>query len=73
MAPPVPGTSARWLAVLIASTCFALVHPWWTQAPIFLLAIVLGYVYERTGNLWAPILIHMGFNCTSLVISYFGG
>ena len=29
------------------------------------LALFLGYLYERTGNLWVPILIHTLFNSIS--------
>jgi membrane protease YdiL (CAAX protease family) len=59
---------ARWLAVVITSLLFASVHPWWSAAPIFLLAICLGYTYERTGNLWASITIHALFNASELAI-----
>jgi membrane protease YdiL (CAAX protease family) len=60
-----------WPAILLSSAAFALVHPWWTQPPIFFLALCLGYAYERTNNLWVPILIHALFNATSVVISVF--
>ena len=51
-----------WLAVAVTSVMFALVHPLWTAPIIFFLAMILGYVYERTGNLWAVILLHATFN-----------
>jgi len=58
----------RWIPVLLTSLLFALAHPWWSWPPIFVLALCLGYAYERTGNLWAPIAIHALFNATSVVI-----
>jgi membrane protease YdiL (CAAX protease family) len=58
-----------WLAVLLTAELFALVHPAWTQPQILFLGICLGYVYERTGNLWVCIVMHALFNLTS--IAYF--
>ncbi|MEA2733692.1 MAG: hypothetical protein QOE14_143, partial [Humisphaera sp.] len=56
---------ARWLAVIITSIVFALVHPLWTAPLIFLLSVCLGYAYERTGSLWVPIVMHALFNISS--------
>jgi membrane protease YdiL (CAAX protease family) len=56
-----------WLAVIITSMLFAAVHPLWTAPLIFLLSVCLGYAYERTGNLWVPILIHALFNTFSTI------
>ncbi|MEO6437070.1 MAG: CPBP family intramembrane glutamic endopeptidase [Tepidisphaeraceae bacterium] len=67
------GRSHAWLAVIMASIPFALVHPLWTTPLIFLLALCLGYAYERTGNLWVPIVMHALFNTGStIVFLYFG-
>jgi len=62
-----------WRGILAASFLFALVHlaitsdPWGVAGvealmPLFALAVVMGYCYERTGRLGASILIHMLFN-----------
>ena len=53
-----------WGGVLISSAIFALFHLGTPQniPALFVLAVVLGYNYERCGRLWAPILIHMLFN-----------
>ncbi len=60
--------AARWLAIIIASALFTLVHgALWMMPPIFLLALCLGYIYERTANLWAPIVVHMLFNAANVV------
>ena len=63
---------ASWLAILITSILFAVIHPLWTAPIIFVLAIVLGYVYERTGNLWASIALHAIFNTISTTIYLLG-
>ncbi|HEY8749510.1 MAG TPA: CPBP family intramembrane glutamic endopeptidase [Tepidisphaeraceae bacterium] len=57
-----------WLAILITSALFAIIHPIWSAPIIFLLAIFLGYAYERTGNLWVPITMHAMFNTVSTLL-----
>jgi membrane protease YdiL (CAAX protease family) len=59
---PAPSPAARWAAIAITAFLFALLHPTWTWPLIFLLALALGYAYERTGNLWVPITMHLVFN-----------
>ena len=62
--PPlvVPPPGARWLAIVVTSLLFAVLHPGWTWPLIFLLSITLGYAYERTANLWVPVTMHLIFN-----------
>lgn len=58
-----------WVAVIITSVIFAAVHtsqPQYIPA-LFVLAVVLGYNYERCGRLWPSILMHVLFNATTLV------
>lgn len=62
---PPPTPAETWAAIVITSLFFASVHPKWTSPIIFLLALCLGYAYERTGNLWVSITIHAGFNILS--------
>lgn len=58
---------ARWTAILITSVVFALFHgEIWMMPPIFFLSLCLGMVYERSGNLWMPMAIHLLFNASSL-------
>lgn len=56
------GAKARWAAIMLSSVGFAILHPMWSWPAIFVLAVALGYVYEREGNLFAPLAMHMGFN-----------
>jgi len=54
------------------SVLFAAVH--WNVAtftPLLLLALVLTLLYEKTGNLLAPICAHALFNALNFVIFYF--
>lgn len=60
-----PRVWQTWLAIIITSGGFAMVHPMWMWPPIFVLALGLGYAYERTGNLWTSMTIHCLFNSAS--------
>ena len=67
-----PKSWQSWGAILLTSVLFASVHPAWSQPIIFVLAICLGYAYERTGNLWVPITIHAVFNSISTALFLMG-
>ncbi len=59
--PPKP--IVRWTAIIVTSCLFASWHAdlqHWPALTIF--SILLGYIYERHGNLFIPILIHALFN-----------
>jgi membrane protease YdiL (CAAX protease family) len=63
---------ARWAAIVITSVLFALVHgELWMMPPIFFLSLCLGYLYERTANLWAPIVVHLAFNAFNVGVFLF--
>jgi membrane protease YdiL (CAAX protease family) len=74
-APPspwAPAVATRWIAIILTSILFALVHQeLWMMPPIFFLSLCLGYTYERTGNLWVPILIHATFNGINVAVFWF--
>jgi membrane protease YdiL (CAAX protease family) len=57
---------STWPAIILAAAAFAMLHSWWTWPQIFFLGLCLGFVYERTGNLWMTIGIHSLFNLTSI-------
>jgi membrane protease YdiL (CAAX protease family) len=63
-----PAVWATWAGILVSAALFTVVHDAWTWPPIFVLAVCLGYAYERTGNLWAPITMHAAFNSISTVV-----
>jgi membrane protease YdiL (CAAX protease family) len=59
----------RLLAWLGISFLFALIH--WDAvafAPLFLLALILTWLYERSGSLLAPITAHALFNAVNLIL-----
>jgi membrane protease YdiL (CAAX protease family) len=54
-------------ALLISSLLFAAIHAHIPSIPgLFLLAMILCLLYERTGSLWAPIALHATFNASSI-------
>ncbi len=66
---PAPNATAHWLAILLTAGIFAGLHfEIAFFAPLFVLAVGLGYAYERTGNLWATITAHSLFNTAQIVI-----
>jgi membrane protease YdiL (CAAX protease family) len=60
--------SIRWASVILTSIVFTIFHgELWMMPPIFLLSLCLGWIYERTQNLWAAIVVHALFNASSVV------
>jgi membrane protease YdiL (CAAX protease family) len=60
------------LALFGTSFLFALIHA--DKAifiPLFVLALALTWLYEKTGNLLAPIVAHSLFNAANLVILFY--
>jgi len=52
-----------WLAIIATSALFASVHEDITHWPaLFVLALGLGYAYEKSGSLFRPIFMHALFN-----------
>jgi membrane protease YdiL (CAAX protease family) len=62
--PPTHPPSRTWLAIVLTSLLFASVHAGQWPAPIalFVLAVVIGTIYYRTGSLIAAISMHATFN-----------
>jgi len=55
-------------AILISSLLFAAIHLHLPSFPgLFLLAVILCFLYERTGSLWGNITMHAAFNTSSIV------
>jgi membrane protease YdiL (CAAX protease family) len=64
-----PTPRHRWAAILVTSFIFAAIHLMPDSfLVLFALAVGLGYVYERTGNLWASITLHAAFNCLNMYL-----
>lgn len=69
------GPAWRWPILMLVSAGFAVVHlgavTWHALPALFLLGMVFGWLYERTGSLWPPILAHAGFNTLNLLVVMF--
>lgn len=69
-------------AIFITSACFSLFHYSAGQGlgnisiilSLFILALFLGFLYEKQGSILAPMILHASFNTVSVVNLYlFGG
>jgi membrane protease YdiL (CAAX protease family) len=62
------------LAVWVAAALFSAIHIEFAGfLPRLLLGALLGYAYRWTGSLWVPVIIHLLFNGTQVVVTYFSG
>lgn len=66
----------RWTAIFITTAVFTLIHvnvahpaSLVSLPAIYILSIGLGWLYERHGNLWACIFMHMFFNATQVALA----
>lgn len=68
------GYPTGWGPILASSGVFALMHLGHGPAPIplFLLALVLGYLYARTHRIWPGLVLHMLLNGCSLALVWTG-
>jgi membrane protease YdiL (CAAX protease family) len=69
----------KWLAALLASFLFAIAHLqagsgkpllWIAALDTFVLSMILIYIREKTGKLWAPIGLHMVKNSLAFISLY---
>lgn len=72
------GIERRVWVILLAALLFAVMHvgvPWQAMPGLFVLGLVLGWLYERTGSLWPCVVAHAGFNAfnSGLVLLTTGG
>jgi membrane protease YdiL (CAAX protease family) len=62
-----PDGTALWCGIVATSVLFALLHPGPTRIPLFMLAMLLGWLRHRTQSLVGPITVHFLFNLVSLL------
>ena len=62
-----------WLSVVISSVLFAAFHQPGHWPALFVLAVCLGYSYEKSGSLFRPIFIHSLFNATAVIAALYSG
>jgi membrane protease YdiL (CAAX protease family) len=61
-------TDRPWPAVFLSSMMFTMVHANVEHWPaLFVLAVGMGYSYEKSGSLWRPIFIHGLFNSLTIL------
>jgi membrane protease YdiL (CAAX protease family) len=58
-----------YLAAVLSSLVFSLFHGLELAFPVFVLAMLLCYLYERTGALFLPVLVHVVNNVASIVLA----
>ena len=64
------------LSIIFTSVCFASVHFSWDRnvniipllSALFILSLILGYIREEPGSLWASIGIHSFFNLIGILL-----
>jgi membrane protease YdiL (CAAX protease family) len=58
-------------AALLSAAVFGLVHGMLpVMAAAFVVGLMLAYVYERTGSLWASAIVHATQNCLAMTIMF---
>lgn len=62
----------RLRASIVTALCFALVHPLEGFVPLSLLGMLLCWMALHTQSLLAPLLLHMGYNLTLIVLDALG-
>ncbi len=59
---------SAWLAIVCSSIIFASIHANISHWPaLFVLAMCLGYAYEKSGSIIRPIFIHIIFNAINII------
>jgi membrane protease YdiL (CAAX protease family) len=76
LAPPpqgVAGLPYGWAPILVSSLLFAVAHYGHGPDPValFFLAIILGYVYQRTHRIVACIVTHALFNALAMLVLWY--
>lgn len=70
---PYSGRNSAWPAILVTSVVFAMTHANTGHWPaLFVLAVGLGYAYEKSGSLFRPIFIHSFFNAITIISVLYG-
>jgi membrane protease YdiL (CAAX protease family) len=59
-----------WWAMIISASIFAAIHAHIPSlAGLFVLAVTLTLVYQSTGSLWTPMLMHALFNAVTVILT----
>ncbi|PLW91801.1 MAG: hypothetical protein C0592_13930 [Marinilabiliales bacterium] len=64
-------TNSGWIAIVISGFLFSAIHmQFYGFVPRFIIGILLGYVFWKSGRLWLSILIHFLNNAMAVVAYY---
>jgi ABC-2 type transport system permease protein len=55
------------IAVLGSAAIFAVIHPWHSVIPVFVLGVAAALSFQRTRLLWTPIATHMVYNAIVVI------
>ena len=65
---------SRWLAILATSALFAAMHGGsvkpYALVVLFVLSVGMGWAYEKSGRLTAPVTMHLLFNVANLTLAF---
>ena len=61
-------------AIVVSALFFALIHlnPW-QALNAFIIGVIMGYIYYKTGSLWLTMLVHFVNNGTAVVLGQISG
>ncbi len=58
-----------WRSIIGTSVVFTILHPLMHFPGLFILALAMGYAYEKSGSLWRSIFLHCIFNSTQIAFA----
>lgn len=66
-----PGLPAGLLPIIVTSWLFAMIHDSASHRPaLFVLSMMLGWLYWKTGRIWPSLLVHLVFNARTLILMW---
>lgn len=63
-------TRAFYFSAILSALIFAAVHPQISAIPVFCLGLATAWIYEKTGNLIFPMIVHAVYNGAILTVSW---
>jgi membrane protease YdiL (CAAX protease family) len=66
------GIKKYWQAILLTGFLFSALHFQFEGfLPRFVLGLILGYIFYKTGNIWISVFLHFLFNGAQIVLAFF--
>lgn len=63
--------AGTWVAAIFSGLVFSAAHGNLAALlPLLIFGIVLAFIYEKTGSIWAPIAVHFCFNSATVTIQF---